>query len=735
MKISSRRNSSGAKRCLNMSAASAPSRSPDNRFQQVKSKIKDIYLKKFTGNFPEFHDYGGHYRSISIRRDQISSILKEKSQNRADFTVKKSKDYESLIMSEKAPLNISKKSGSNKNYKEVVQSRRSSQTDTHKRISSNPIQVQNKRRKRKSIINSAKKESIFGRKELQIGSLFNLDKSSPEDPKPKRKLKNYEQIRHNIAQSNKVRANFMKALKMNEDDYLKEFKDKAASITQRLNQANDGEGSSALFNLNMHQDYIINKLGLKKKLTGHDLVIKILLFKIFGLNKQQQEDAKESYHPEPKPKSAASVRFDRKRINMSANRGYLKDHLRNFSKEKRKPGTQQGIRYSNNLASSTAINNSRASERNKKHTNSLDVDSALKVNTDLFSMNNTSKDQLEKLSPRSTLNNIIDQCYQISEDNLLSLGQEVTNADSMFDLSQTLAERQKKVFKSGQESSLIKAPIREKSNVQSKDGSRKRVTFQIDKDEEEGSPIKNIADVSILSMSESIDSEESGHLKLPSKYESSQTREMRFRKMSNRLNNFYKPALMTKNFQRQMPLFLSEKNMTLLSHLFKTTKHENKYVDSITKTKGFMQKKMINKQKTKTQDQLGELSTQDDIKNFLDKEPSEIFANALENFWFKDADKFLRMKKSKHSRKKSLLNFNEEDVYQRMSKDIHRRNQRDSSGDKQIQIGTLKSRGTCKKKYILRNNLSILVCYLSLPTFYLLSETSCSMKFSLKCKI
>lgn len=152
---------------------------------------------------------------------------------------------------------------------------------------------------------------------------------------------------------------------MNEDDYMKEFKDKAASITAKLNQENDGEGSSALYNINMHQDYIINKLGLRKKLTGHDLVIKILLFKILGLTNQEEEDAKESYQQQPKPKSAMSVRFDRRQINMSANRGFLKDHLHNFSKEKRKPGTQQGTRYTNNLASSSAINNWRSSERSK----------------------------------------------------------------------------------------------------------------------------------------------------------------------------------------------------------------------------------------------------------------------------------------------------------------------------------------------------------------------------------
>lgn len=36
-----------------------------------------------------------------------------------------------------------------------------------------------------------------------------------------------------------------------------------------------------------------------------------------------------------------------------------------------------------------------------------------------------------------------------------------------------------------------------------------------------------------------------------------------------RLSRYYKPALMTKNFDREMPLFLSEKNLDNLAHLFK----------------------------------------------------------------------------------------------------------------------------------------------------------------------
>lgn len=56
--------------------------------------------------------------------------------------------------------------------------------------------------------------------------------------------------------------------------------------------------------------------------------------------------------------------------------------------------------------------------------------------------------------------------------------------------------------------------------------------------------------------------------------------------------------------------------------------------------------KFANQQKTKTQDKLGELTTKNDIASYLKKEPKDIFANALANFWFKDADKFIQQKKS-----------------------------------------------------------------------------------------
>jgi len=170
---------------------------------------------------------------------------------------------------------------------------------------------------------------------------------------------------------------------MNEDDYMKEFRDKAAEVTQELNRINNGDGSSAIYNLNMHQDFIINKLGLKKKLAGHDLIIKILLFKILGLKTNDEEMKKQIDNPEEKPKSAMSVRFMRTNHNMSAvseNRSSLKNYIRNYSRASNKPNTHQGSRFSSNFFKNYKLGAaSQASKellnQNKKHTCSLDMTS------------------------------------------------------------------------------------------------------------------------------------------------------------------------------------------------------------------------------------------------------------------------------------------------------------------------------------------------------------------------
>lgn len=136
---------------------------------------------------------------------------------------------------------------------------------------------------------------------------------------------------------------------------------------------------------------------------------------------------------------------------------------------------------------------------------------------------------------------------------------------------------------------------------------------------------------------------------------------------------YYEPALMTKNFTRAMPMFLSETNLEILSHLFKNVRFPNKYQKSVAASKKFKKLKFVNQQKTKTQDKLGELSTKEDVKSYLKKEPKEIFANALANFWFKDADKFIQDKKSMYVKKESLWDLNEPTVYDRMKEDIQKR--------------------------------------------------------------
>ncbi|CAI2360050.1 unnamed protein product [Moneuplotes crassus] len=644
-----------------------------------------FFINKGNGNFPEYQDNIGQYRSISINKGQLSSMLKANLSNRRVQKRNMVQEDDLLEIPDSAPMNISENTISYHVNKGDLRVKSQLKPTTQKKICSNKVYRTKKRKKTiEKKAKSNKKGSIFGSTELQISTLFKLNRQESEDTKPKRKLKEYEQIRHNIAHANKVKADFTKALKMNEDDYLQEFKEKASAITDKMNKINNGDGSSALFNLNMHQDYIISKLGLKKKLTGHDLVIKILLFKILGLTSQNQEESKQKVE-QSKPKSAMSVRFARTNYNMPSNRRFLQGNLRSCSQEKRKPGTHQGPRFIHNYTSSGIINNWRTHDKSKKHTSSLDANSTRKVNKDLFSIDGITKDSVEKESPKSTINKIIDQCYQAGDPQLESLDHDFTNNDSLFNLTQNLAEKQHKVFQNIREGTHMKPSGQDDSSKRSIDGLKKKVTFQVDQNEER-SPLKGIDNLSILSMSESIESEDSDssnfvYSNSPIKCENRNRREVRFKRVSRRMNEFYKPALMTKNFEKQLPLFLSEKNMAYLSQLFKTSQHENKYVNNATKTKGFKRKKFINQQKTKTQDRLGELSTQDDIKSFLKKDPSEIFSNALANFWFKDADKFLKQRKSKHIRKESLWDIHEENVYQRMDKDIEKRKNRGKSAN------------------------------------------------------
>ena len=276
-----------------------------------------------------------------------------------------------------------------------------------------------------------------------------------------------------------------------------------------------------------------------------------------------------------------------------------------------------------------------------------------------------------EMSPKSTVNSIIDRCHMATDEEFYTMDNEGTNDESMFDMSQQLAEAFNPLFKSlDQRKRHTKSCVRPGTMA-----TKKKVTFQLTGGEGEG---ETANEINSESMSESLSSDGSPPIitsRFPSK---SQEQKDHLKNVKNykRISNFYKPALMTKNFTREMPMFLSEKNMASLNHMFKSMKFKNKYEENAKQSKRFKFLKNINQQKTKTQDRLGELTEAEDIKGFLEKEPKEIFANALRNFWFKDADTFIRKKKLVSLQKDSLWDRNEPDVYARMEVDRVKRSQR-----------------------------------------------------------
>ena len=232
-------------------------------------------------------------------------------------------------------------------------------------------------------------------------------------------MKDYEIIRQRNIQAKKIRTGFSKALKLNEDDYMKEFKQKAAEITERLNNTHEGEGSSAIFNLNMHQDFIVNKLGLVKRLRGHELIIKILLYKILGLKTNDEEMKRQISTIKERP-SRRSILESYKRVynksshseNRSALFSYLKRNQNDL--QKRKPSTQQGPRFNKTLYQKPMNENPYSLTRGlvsqqQTHSNSLDLTASRKGNRDLISEEYPTKSTKDQLSPKSVVNSIIDQ--------------------------------------------------------------------------------------------------------------------------------------------------------------------------------------------------------------------------------------------------------------------------------------------------------------------------------------
>jgi hypothetical protein len=299
-------------------------------------------------------------------------------------------------------------------------------------------------------------------------------------------MKAYEIIRSRITQAKKTRTQFSKALRLNEDDYMKVFLDKAKKVTEELNGHNDGQGSSAVYNLNMHQDFIINKLGLKKKLKGHDLIIKILLFKILGLRVDEEEMRMNADKMKKKPQSAMTTGFrvTHTKSSHSENRSSLHSYVKGYG-DNDKPSTHQGHRFSNKYFKKQFLEGRARKQRgsiksinqNEKHISSMDIAGSRKANRDLTTEDQTKRDIREANSPRSTINSIIDQCYLFGEDGPVTFDHDYSNVDSMFELSQQLAKEHNPMFKTlGQ--TFGTQDLNKKSNMRpSTIATKKKVTF------------------------------------------------------------------------------------------------------------------------------------------------------------------------------------------------------------------------------------------------------------------
>jgi hypothetical protein len=253
-------------------------------------------------------------------------------------------------------------------------------------------------------------------------------------------MKQYQIVRQRIKHSKKVRTNFTKALRLTEDDYMKEFKEKAAKITRVLNNLRDGVGSSATFNLNMHQDYIANKLGLQKRVKGHDLIIKILLYKILGIKtndeemKKQIKLQKERSSKNSHRRNLVSGEFSRSQLKSENTKESSKDlnrklmnksaysetrtSLHNYSsriKAIKKPSTHQGNRlnrtFYHHFGGKKFLQNKDVISQQHKHTSSFDMTSNRKLNKDIISDDefNLKTNKKEEMSPISTINCIIDK--------------------------------------------------------------------------------------------------------------------------------------------------------------------------------------------------------------------------------------------------------------------------------------------------------------------------------------
>ena len=292
--------------------------------------------------------------------------------------------------------------------------------------------------------NRKNQENVEIEQMLNLRNMMMRTRPEVEEEKPTKRLKMYESIRQRNIEVNKVKTKYMRALRMTQEDYMKEFKQKAAQQTEILNSKNSGEGSSASFNLNMHQDFIINKLGLVKKLKGHDLIIKTLLYRLLGI-KTNDEEMKRQTTKRISSAHRKSVMDSYKYHHNSSH--FEQNHARshNLSKNqsviyKRKPGTHSGSRFNYFNQVKNLSNNQDLKSAHLQH-NSMDITSNRKSH--YFSVTDEQNDiSKDEVSPKSLVNSIIDQCYMLDNDDYLSLDQKTTDENqSMFELSQKLAAR------------------------------------------------------------------------------------------------------------------------------------------------------------------------------------------------------------------------------------------------------------------------------------------------------
>lgn len=210
-----------------------------------------------------------------------------------------------------------------------------------------------------------------------------------------------------------------------------------------------------------------------------------------------------------------------------------------------KPNSQAGCRLAHHLnhnkSAQDKASNSKVEKSTHAHTSSFDMTSNRR-NRDLTSDEPNGN---ETLSPKSVVNSIINQCY-IADSMEAGIDADLAS-DSMFELSQQLAERYNPAYKTmdqPQEASKQTAP---KSSIRPRSISRKKVTFDVAKFGDAEGAI-HPPSIKSESMSESFSSAgDEEETKQSNRLEVTSNRDvLRIKRNEKRLSMWYKPALMTK---------------------------------------------------------------------------------------------------------------------------------------------------------------------------------------------